>query len=157
MEQENEIVKGLQLVFGKNLLEVKTPRARRVFARVEAESFKEVLPRLLSDVKLDHLMTITGVDLGQDIELLYHFTRGGKTAVTIGLKVSKENPIVKSIVDLVPAAVLYEREIHEVLGVNFDGHPGMMPLILPEDWPEGVYPLRKDKKFEELREIGSKK
>jgi len=157
MEQENEIVKMLQQVFGVKLLEIKTPRARRVFARVEAGSFKEALPRLLSDVKLDHLMTITGVDLGQDIELLYHFARDGKVAVTVGFKVSKENPTVKTVVDLVPGAVLYEREIHEMLGVNFDGHPGMMPLILPEEWPEGVYPLRKDKKFEELRGIGSKK
>lgn len=157
MEQENEVTKSLQQIFGKNLVEVKTPRARRVFARVEAGSFKKALPLLLSDTKLGHLMTITGVDLGQDIELLYHFTRDGRTAVTVGFKVSKDNPSVETIVDLVPGAVLYEREVHEMLGVDFEGHLGMMPLILPEEWPEGVYPLRKDRKFEELREIGSKK
>lgn len=157
MERENEITKNLQLIFGNKLIEIKNPRMRRIFARVEAGSFKEALPRLINDVKLNHLVTITGTDLGQEIELLYHFTRDGSTVVTVGFKISKDSPTVKTITDLVPGAVLYEREIHEMLGVNFEGHPNLAPLILPEEWPEGIYPLRKDRKFEELREIGSKK
>jgi membrane-bound hydrogenase subunit beta len=157
MERESEIIKSLQLIFGNKLIEIKNPRIRRIFARVEVGSFKEALPRVINDVKLNHLVTITGIDLGQEIELLYHFTRDGSIVITVGFKIPKGNPTVKTITDLVPAAVLYEREIHELLGVNFEGHPNLAPLILPEEWPEGIYPLRKDQNFEELREIGSKK
>lgn len=156
MERESEIIKKLQLIFGEKLIEVKNPRRRRVYARVEGGSFKPALPSLINDVKLNHLVTITGTDLGQEIELLYHFTNDGSTVVTVGFKIAKDSPTVKTITDLVPGAVLYEREIHEMLGVDFEGHPSLTPLILPEEWPEGVYPLRKDRKFEELREIGSK-
>jgi NADH-quinone oxidoreductase subunit C len=52
------------------------------------------------------------------------------------------------VVSLLPGAVLYEREVHDLLGVVFDGHPSLERLILPDDWPEGVYPLRKDYKVE---------
>jgi membrane-bound hydrogenase subunit beta len=157
VERENEIAEKLRMIFGGKLIEIKTPRKRRIFARVEAGSFKETLPRLIDDVKLTHLVTITGADVGQEIELLYHFTHGGSTVVTVGFKIPKDGPVVKTITDLVPGAVLYEREIHEMLGVDFEGHPNMMPLVLPEEWPAGVYPLRKDRKFEELRKIGDKK
>jgi len=40
-------------------------------------------------------------------------------------------------------ALWIEREMHELLGVNFPGHPNLKKLLLPDDWPDGVYPLRK--------------
>jgi formate hydrogenlyase subunit 5 len=43
-----------------------------------------------------------------------------------------------------PAAEWIEREIQDLLGIRFDGHPNPKRLILADDWPEGVYPLRKD-------------
>ena len=47
---------------------------------------------------------------------------------------------------LVLVLLWIEREIHEILGINFKGHPDMRKLLLPEGWPEGVYPLRRDYK-----------
>jgi membrane-bound hydrogenase subunit beta len=73
--------------------------------------------------------------------------------LTLGFSVPKENPTTRTITDLLPSAVLYEREVYEMLGVNFEGHPNLIPLLLPEGWPKGVYPLRKEEKFEELRKI----
>lgn len=155
MDQTNETVENLKTVLGEKLTEIKSPRKRRIFARVEKDSFREALTHLISDMKITHLSTITGTDLGQEIELLYHFAHKGSIEVTIGFRIPKDNPTVRTITDLIPGAVLYEREIHEMLGVNFEGHPNLSPLILPEEWPEGVYPLRKECKFEELREIDS--
>jgi membrane-bound hydrogenase subunit beta len=157
MDQTGEIVNELQTFLGKNLIELKSPRARRIFARVEKDSFRDTLTHLIKDMNITQLSTITGTDLGQEIELLYHFAGKGSIVVTIGIKVPKDSPTVRTITDLVPGAVLYEREIHEVLGVDFEGHPNLLPLILPEGWPQGVYPLRKEQKFEELRKIESRK
>ena len=36
--------------------------------------------------------------------------------------------------------------MHEILGINFKGHPDLKRLLLPDDWPDGVYPLRRDYK-----------
>jgi len=51
---------------------------------------------------------------------------------------------VESIANLIKCAEWIEREIAELLGVKFNNHPNMKHLILPEDWPEGKYPLRRD-------------
>jgi NADH-quinone oxidoreductase subunit C len=42
------------------------------------------------------------------------------------------------------AAYIYEREVHDILGVQFTGHPDLARLLLPDEWPDGVYPLRKE-------------
>jgi NADH-quinone oxidoreductase subunit C len=34
--------------------------------------------------------------------------------------------------------------MHDILGIRFTGHPNLKKLLLPEEWPEGVYPLRRD-------------
>jgi membrane-bound hydrogenase subunit beta len=156
LEQTDEVVKNVRAILGKRIIEIKSPRKRRVFVRVEKSSFREALKQLIDELKIMHLSTITGIDLGQEIELLYHVSYKGSTEVTIGFKMPKDNPVAHTITDLIPGAVLYEREVHEVLGVDFEGHPNLQPLILPEKWPHGVYPLRKERKFEELREMISK-
>ncbi len=55
--------------------------------------------------------------------------------------------------DEVPAARWVEREIHEMIGVDFRGHPNMEHLLLPDDWEEGKYPYRK-KTFDSEHEGG---
>ncbi|MCK4434684.1 NADH-quinone oxidoreductase subunit C, partial [Candidatus Bathyarchaeota archaeon] len=71
--------------------------------------------------------------------------------------VPKNNPNVPTVTDLIPGAILYEREVHDLLGVNFEGHPDLSPLLLPEEWPQNLYPLRKEHNLEQLRQMTSKK
>lgn len=156
MGQPSDISEKLKEILGNKIVEIKSPRKRRIFMRVEEDSLIEVVKKLIDEMKVTHLSTITGTDTGQDIELLYHFAVDGLAVLSVVFKIPKDNLSVQSLTNLIPGAVLYERELHEILGVNFEGHPGLLPLILPETWPEGVYPLRKECKFEELRKIGSK-
>ena len=51
-----------------------------------------------------------------------------------------------SLANVFSGANWIEREIHEMLGVNFKGHPDLRKLLLSDDWPEGVCPLRADYK-----------
>lgn len=151
-----EAADKLKALLQENLIELKSPKKRRIFVRVNKDSFKESLVKIIDDMKITHLSTITGIDESQDIELLYHFAIEDSISMAIGIKLPKDNLSIPTISDIIPGAVLYEREIHELLGVDFKGHPDQTHMVLPEGWPDGVYPLRKESKFEDLRKIGSR-
>ena len=93
-----------------------------------------------------HVTTITGADLGGDeIELTYFlWLLPQRLRVAIKIKAPKKDLKVQSLVGVAPATILYEREVYEMLGVIFEGHPKLEKLFLPEDWPKDVYPLRRE-------------
>lgn len=144
-------IKKLELMKDE-ILEFKRPKDRRVFIRIKRESLKNFVKFLVEEAGVKHLSTITGIDLSQEMELLYHFAYNNSIAITIGIRIPRDDLKVPTIVDLVPGAIFYEQEVHEMLGIVFEGHPNLSPLILPEGWPEGVYPLRKEYGIEQLRE-----
>jgi len=153
--QEESLVENLKALFKNNILETKLPMGRRLFVAVSPDVYEDAIKFLVKEKKVTHLSTMTGMDLGEKIEVLPHFFGLGME-ITIRVDVPKEKPEIKSIVSIVPGAVFYEREIHDLLGVTFIGHPDLARLVLPEDWPEGEYPLRKDYKVQPpkpLREV----
>jgi formate hydrogenlyase subunit 5 len=93
------------------------------------------------------ISAISGLDLGGKIGLMYHIRTNG-AIVTIRTEVPKENPKISSITDIIPGASFHEREVADLFGVVFQGHPNLARLLLPEDWPENLYPLRKDAKID---------
>lgn len=91
--------------------------------------------------------TASGLDSRTHIEILYHFSFDSiGQFVTLKVKLDRDNPEVDSITPIFKGAEWIEREIWEMLGVNFKGHPNLKRLLLSEDWPEGNYPLRKEEK-----------
>lgn len=110
---------------------------------IPAQDIRKWVSDLLKSGKFVVLSTITGYQEGDKIFLLYHFaTKDGM--VDVRSSVPLAGPKIDSISNVLPGAILYEREIHDILGVSFEGIPDNRRLILPEDWPDGVYPLRKD-------------
>ena len=96
--------------------------------------------------RLGYLAAITGLDLGVEegeCELLYHFCTAA-AIVTLRLRVPYEGGIVPSLCSIIPSAEIFEREVAEMFGITFQGLRNPDHLYLPEDWPEKVYPLRKD-------------
>ena len=57
---------------------------------------------------------------------------------------SAEDLKIESITDIIPGANWAEREFRDAIGVHPEGHPDPRRLLLADDWPEGVYPLRRD-------------
>lgn len=113
------------------------------------QALRPAVQVLLERAGVYHLSTITGQDVDGQIELLYHFwARGG---LTLRISLPRDGTSVETITDLIPGAAFYEREIVEMLGVNFVGHPDPQPLLLPEDW-EGDPPLRQEFALPEERE-----
>jgi ech hydrogenase subunit E len=100
----------------------------------------------LHEIRWGHLTSITGLDPGVDtgeIEVLYHFRR---QAAVVGLRVRtrRDSASLPSICGIIPSASFLEREMGEMFGVEVVGMPHHGKLFLADDWPEGVYPLRKD-------------
>jgi NADH:ubiquinone oxidoreductase subunit C len=105
-----------------------------------------------------HLSMITGLDVGQDIAILYHFWQG-KRFIQVRTQVPKSAPRLKSITGTLVAGTIYEAEIQDLLGVAFEGNPFlgkkvMLPDIYPPDAPP---PLRRDSdpaKIRKMMELG---
>lgn len=75
----------------------------------------------------------------------YIFAREGQSELMIIESVIPDSdPTYPSVTAVLPAASWAEREAYDLFGINPVGHPDLRRLVLHEDWPEGVYPLRKD-------------
>lgn len=141
------LIEELKNIFKEKIKEAKIQRSRRIFITVPKEYYREVIEYLAKNKSVTHISTITGVDVGKEIEVLPHFFGVG-AEITIKTSVPKDNPELDSLADIFPASIFYEREVYDLLGVKFKGNPNLVRLLLPDDWPEGVYPLRKDFKVE---------
>lgn len=95
---------------------------------------------------LGWLSAITGIDLGPEVgqlEVLYHFSTG-PVIITLRLRLPREGAVVPTLSEIIPSAEVFERELKEMFGVDVTGLHNPDRLYLPDDWPDGVYPLRKD-------------
>jgi NADH-quinone oxidoreductase subunit C len=90
--------------------------------------------------------SITGVDWIKDnqLEVVYDFSRYDfdLCRVVIRTRIDRKYPIVPTITNIYPGANWHERETHDFFGIKFDGHPHLIPLLLPED--ADFHPLLKD-------------
>ena len=127
------------------LINIEQTMDSRIFLLCEAENSFAVSKFLFEDLSLRFVIA-TGIDSEDCFEILYHFSND-ETGCFVTVKAfirDRENPSIESITPLIPAAEWIEREIHDILGIEIKNHPNMRRLILADDWPEGVYPLRKD-------------
>ena len=94
------------------------------------------------------LLTVCGADersRGRGFGLYYVFSFGKDGGfATLATTVDEDDPTFPSVTPFCEAAHWDEREIADLLGVVPLGHPDPRPLVLPDDWPEGLFPLRKD-------------
>jgi NADH-quinone oxidoreductase subunit C len=129
---------------GSCVLDVEQCETRRGIARIDPARTVEAAAEMLS-MTGSRLATATGIEVRDGIDVLYHWCFEPPGAV-VTLKVLAERPALalESTANAVAAANWIEREIHDLLGVNFQDHPDMRRLILDDSWPEGVYPLRRD-------------
>ncbi len=142
MEMFKDAVDVLKKNLEDAILEFRVPKPRKAYVLLRPERHRDAISLLLKQVETAELSTITGTDLGNEIELNYHMACGG--TITIKSRVPREKPVIRTITDILPGANLYEREVFDLLGVIFEGHPNLQRLMLPENWPQGDYPLRRD-------------
>lgn len=96
------------------------------------------------DLDFDYLFCLSGVDWGAELGVVYHLT---STALdhSVELKVKtadREKPEVDTVADLWKTAEFFEREVWDLFGIRFTGHPDMRRIFLEEEWVG--FPMRKD-------------
>ncbi len=135
-------------------LSMKTPQEDRLDVNLPADQLPAAVAALKAE-KWGYLSAITCIDhssLGGEqadlpveahLEVLYHFCHGA-AVLSLRVDVPHSLAVVPSICEAFPVATLYERELIEMFGLRVDGTPDTSRLLLPDDWPDGVYPLRKE-------------
>jgi len=112
-----------------------------------------VLLRDDSDCPFNFLADVTCVDWFPSeprFEVVYHLLSiPKKERVRLKVRLGSSSPALDSVTSVWPAANYFEREIFDLFGVRFTGHPYLRRLLMPEDW-EG-HPLRKDYPVEGYR------
>lgn len=150
MDKEKEIQQELIKKFNFPEEKIRIPKERRIFVDVSTEEFEEVLKFLMDKTHFDTLCTITGLDEGTAFGMIYHLTRQDGIVINLKIRVPKDDPKIKTIMGYFPSAEYYERELVDLLGVKVEGLPEGSRYPLPDGWPEGQYPLRKDWKSDML-------
>jgi NADH-quinone oxidoreductase subunit C len=106
-----------------------------------------------SDYPFNFLSDITCVDwypAEPRFEVVYHLLSiSKKDRVRLKVRLDSGSPAVESLTSIWPGANYFEREVFDLFGIRFNGHPYMRRLLMPEDW-EG-HPLRKDYPVEGYR------
>lgn len=150
-----------KIILEKWIESSQTPDENRLDIWISSNNLKFVVQSLVEN-RWGYLVTITGLDIpavyDQDnveiqpgqLEALYHFANDA-AIITIRIKVPYSHPQIDSICDLIPSATIYEREVIELFGFDLLNTPSTEKLILPDSWPEDVYPLRKS--FTNLQDL----
>lgn len=98
------------------------------------------------ELQLNHLSSVTAVDYPEYIELVYHlYSHSLKHELVMKARLPKSGedlPAAASVTSVWPAANFQEREIYDLMGVRFTGHPALRRILLPEQF--AGHPLRKD-------------
>lgn len=113
---------------------------------LDVATWKEVAPPLKADSSLqfDYLFCLTCVDWKTHLTMVYHLdSTVHRHCLVVKVKLPNEKPAVDTVSRIWLTAEFHEREVYEMFGVDFIGHPDLRLLILPDGW-EGKHPLRKD-------------
>lgn len=143
MEQEG-IIKKIEGRFKGSVLSFKDEKFAS-FVSVKPGYIHQIMEFLKKDdeLKFDFLRCVSGVDLKERFEIVYHlYSYGFKHSVILKTEVSRKEPRLDSLSDIYGAANWFEREVFDLFGIVFNGHPDLRRIMLPDDW--AGHPLRKD-------------
>jgi len=122
--------------------EVVSTTPRRFWVTLQPSELIDAVKTVKERFGIFHLSTICGEDRRDHILASYFLS--GNVAITLCVKMDHAKPEVPSLAEIIPGAIPYERELRDMFGIEPIGNPDKRRATLPEDWPAGIYPLRKD-------------
>ena len=152
MTNEEQIQQDLIKQFSFLNDKIRIQRERRIYADVPEDKFFELVDFICAKLGFNQLCTITGLDDGNDFGFIYHFSEPNGILLNVKYLVPKSSPTIKTIIKTFPSAHIYERELEDMFGVKVEGLPKGNRYPLPDNWPTGQYPLRKDWNIDQLKQ-----
>lgn len=119
-------------------------RSNRIKITTNPENIRIAVTAARDMLLCDRLVTMSSVDNGRTFELIYHLIGPHRMVVSVATELPRDKPEIQSMAEYLLPAGIYERQIHDLLGIYFVGHPDLKKIILNEDWPADEHPLRKD-------------
>jgi Ni,Fe-hydrogenase III component G len=146
MDKPEDIIEDVRGRFGKNILDETIRSDKRASVRIAGKALVAISKYLHEDLHL-RFITASALESKQGFEIYYHFSddRNG-CIMNLHVILPEEKPEIESLTALFESANWIEREMHEILGINFLNHPNLEKLISEGNWAEGVYPYRREKK-----------
>ena len=141
---QSELVTALKQQYGSGILEASRYLGQR-YLIVDSSILPEILRRMREEEGFDYCVDITAVHYPKReqqfdiVYVLYSFSKNERIRVKTRVKDGDHIP---SAFPIWPTANWLEREVFDMFGIVFDGHPGLKRILLPEDWRG--HPLRKD-------------
>ena len=149
---EEEIIKAISENFGELVVESKVLRPKKISVTVKPEGLVSIATFLRDSLGFDHPLGAGAIDYPAEnkIQMVYYlWSMNRGMLVMLRADTPRDNPRLPTLSSVWDQMSLHEREAWEMFGIVFEGHPRLEHLLLPEDWEEGVYPLRKDYKLPE--------
>lgn len=122
-----------------------------VVVTITSKELIDLANKLKSDkYDFDYLTNLTAVEYDDNFTVVYNFRSvGNKTKLVLRVEISKDEANLPSVIEIWKTADWQEREVYDLMGIKFTGHPELHRILLADDF-EG-HPLRKDYKFDARR------
>lgn len=116
--------------------------------QVEAGRLVELMQWLRNHEEYQFIMlrNLTAVDYGEHLDVIYHvYSMTMRQTIVVKTRCMAEESEVPSVTSVWPAADFQEREVYDLMGIRFNGHPDLRRILMPEEYTE--HPLRKSFKL----------
>ncbi len=137
----------VRATLGRLAYQTVTPQPERLWLAVEPATVRAAMRVLVQELGARYVISV-GADrraAGDGFEVMHHVAFDAEhLRVVLRVPLAAESPTVPSITPLIPGASWAELEMRDMLGIESAGHPEPRPLMLPDDFPLDVHPLRKD-------------
>jgi Ni,Fe-hydrogenase III large subunit/Ni,Fe-hydrogenase III component G len=142
-----ELQRDLKACFGEKLSRLEERVPGKLSLRVQPEALRALAQYLFAEIGCRFVVS-AGLDrraFSGDFAVVHFFALDpDRIAIEVSVSLPPESPHLDSISPVVPAANWAEREFAELVGITPLGHPDPRKLVLADDWPPGLYPLRRD-------------
>ena len=143
MTREN-VLTDLQERFSEDIISVFDKSPTRVYMEINPRAITWICKYIFEELGA-RFNIASGTDMPENITILYHFILEDiNLMINLRVKLDKNDPKIRSLTPDIEAFNWIEREMSEMFGIEFIGHPDPRRLLLPDVWPEGLYPLRQD-------------
>ena len=138
------IIEKFKAKFNSDILETVMKNQKRIIITMRSDSIINVATYLFKTAEFRFIIA-SALHTKKGFEMHYHFSKDSIGLIlNIHVILDKDNPQIESLSNMFNASNWIEREMHELLGINFLNHPNQEKLISEGNWAEGIYPLRKE-------------